>query len=176
MQLGELVIVGEVGYDVDGERVKPNAFKVTMLHEIGHAVDDKNNIMDSVMEKDGYGHWKKEKKADVQSALTDEAVRRVGPGGDVIKTEVSKAIGEALTGSSPKRPSSITSAQWSKVQEVTKIAVSITVKKTPWFSANPESVVVGDRVYVEAYADDWFSYSKAERDSGFVGKYQWRSL
>jgi len=39
----------EPPFVVDGKAYKPNAFNITMLHEIGHSIDDKHDIMDGCM-------------------------------------------------------------------------------------------------------------------------------
>jgi len=161
-------------YSVDGKKVKPNAFNVCMLHEIGHSVDDKYKIMAGLMEQASYGDWKKETKESVADALTKAALKAMGNPGDPLKGQVAGLIAAALGGKAPAQPGGCNRTQWKALQTYTDIALAIRTDNKPWFNASPGKVTVDGRVYVESYGNDWHSYAVQER-AATVRDYQWRA-
>lgn len=162
-------------YEVDGVKVKANSFNVTMLHEIGHAVDDKYKIMDGLMEAAGYGEWKKETKKSVAAEMAKAALKAMGNPDDPLKSLVEPLLLEALGGTAPTKPDSANRDQWKVLQKFATIADTIRDAKKPWFNATPAKIEVDGRVYVESYAGKWHSYKLSERAATRVNDYQWRS-
>ncbi|HET6608308.1 MAG TPA: hypothetical protein VFG62_16650 [Rhodopila sp.] len=162
-------------YEIDGKKQKPNGFNVCMLHEIGHAVDDKYGIMAGLMEKAGYGNWKTESKESVQAEFVKAALADLKNPGEPLATKVNTLIGEALGGKEASKPDEANKAQWKLLKKYTDIAFAITEKKKPWFSATPSDVVVNNRVYVQSYSAEWNSYAMSEHAGNTVRDYQWRA-
>ena len=162
-------------YKVEGKTVKPNGFNVCMLHEIGHAVDDRHKIMAGLMGAKGAGEWQVETRQSVQKALADAAVAKVGNVGDPIKIKIGELVGTALGGTDVAKPEEVTSSQWKIIRKYTTIATSITVGKKPWFTAKPSEVQVDGRVYLQSYDKEWHSYAASEAKACTLRDYQWRS-
>jgi hypothetical protein len=162
-------------YELDGKKQKPNGFNVCMLHEIGHAVDDKYSIMAGLMGTAGYGNWKKESRESVQAEFVKAALADLKNPGEPLAGKVTTLIGDALGGKEASKPTEADKAQWKVLKKYTDIAFAITEKKSPWFSASPSDVVVGTRVYVESYKNDWHSYALSEHAGNTVRSYQWRA-
>jgi hypothetical protein len=164
-------------YDIDGKQQKVNGFNVCMLHEIGHAVDDKYKVMAGVMSTAGAGQWKSEKTADVLKALTDAANVELGNAAAEVKNFAKKMIDDGLSSKDTEKPKNVTisRSQWKTMQKYTSIAKAINAKSEPWFNGEAASLAIGDRVYTDSGGQGWYSYALSERQSGSVRNYQWRS-
>jgi HAMP domain-containing protein len=166
---------GSETYKIDGKEYKANSFNVTMLHEIGHAVDDRHKIMDGLMNMGGYGKWNVEKKDGVRDIFVAEALKGMGTVSDDNKKDVVKLISDALSGTEASKPGWANRSQWAALKQYADIAVKITEAKKPWFNAAPDTVTVGGRVFVQAYGSQWYSFDPGEVQKTKVNNYQWRS-
>ena len=166
------------------ERYKVNSFNVTMLHEIGHAVDDKYGIMDGLMGNDLYGNWRSESNSSVCTAIEDAAnfeLKRftMADSVDLMESRLTEAVhtlvNEALDGKKPQKPTNFSTEEWNIVKRFPDIAYKIRESESPWFNAPPETVRIGSRVYVQSYSHEWNSYGYDKLTSQKVSKYQWRA-
>jgi uncharacterized protein YoxC len=164
-------------YKLDGETHKPNMFNVTMLHEIGHAVDDKYSIMGGVMDTAGYGQWRPESRESVLAVFTNAALDALGDLEQPIKTAVGQAIGQALDGKDVTQPEGLNRRQRGVLARYTTIADTIRDKNQPYFNTRITESAIGGRVYLQAYASSnrWFSYAVSDYGTQKVNDYQWRA-
>ena len=181
-------------YDpITGEPAETNAFNICMLHEIGHSIDDKMDIMPGVAGP-GYGDWIKENEnsvLDVYKAAAMAELRAAGIGdgaglegavGDVIRqglasdreTDPSEYVKAQGRGDDPcAKPAALQNAQWAIVKKYVFKAFKVS-SKLQW-TLEPEEITMGDRFYVHTPNDGWYSYASSERDAITVRNYQWCS-
>ncbi|MBQ0942640.1 hypothetical protein KAK07_04770 [Ideonella sp. 4Y16] len=167
---------GEETYTVDGKALPANSFDVTMLHEMGHALDDEKKIMDRFQGLDGCGGWVKESLASVVAAMLKE-FKGSGPAGATLSDAVvESAIKQVLKGSTSLAvPQGVDATEWNALLSG---FLSPTVRPSceaaePWF--NPPPALADGRCYIESYSNDWWSYRHASVAATKVNKYQWRS-
>jgi hypothetical protein len=165
---------GVYAYELNGKPASANSFNVTTLHEIGHAVDQKNSIMTSPAQSGaGYGGWVNEGLDKVVTALLVE-LKKAGPFSpkatdDLLKT----ALQTALSAGTTVQPATIENDDWGKISPwLTSHCLPIRDAGSPYASNSP--VAAGDRVYTESQGT-WYSYALASRASTRVNNYQWRS-
>ena len=91
-----------------------NDFKVTTLHEIGHSIDDKQNIMKSNMGNAGCGKWQSESIAKITAAYLPELRKAAAVPVDLPDRLVSSLITGALLGNVAK-PGIVTDADWARI-------------------------------------------------------------
>lgn len=163
-------------YTPGGRNDKVNAFNVCMLHEIGHAVDDKYKLMDGVMEQAGYGDWKSESWASVLDVFVQAALAELGEGLSVeLQGSVRTLINGALRGTAPTRPEGTSRSQWKTIQKHTTRALAVRESENPWFDPKVNAAAIDGRVYLESYKGKWHSYAVSERQADSVRDYQWRA-
>lgn len=162
-------------YEIGGKTVKLNEFNAMMLHEIGHAVDDKFKIMSALGKTAGFGLWNDETLDSVVDAITTEAVGKMGKVSDQLRTDARAAIRAAHLGNDPVKPQGCGPLQWRTLKKYTDIAKAVSFKADPWFNASPSAVKIGKRVYLQAYESTWCSYDVGERAKIEVRNYQWRA-
>lgn len=176
----------------DGKPLSPAPAKLDALtlHEIGHAVDEKQSYMDDHYEDSKHGGWREEKFDDVVKAHGDQGfyAHFLGKGTkqstQAAKYDDLKALLEHClqNGKPPDRPKDAHAKfgalfdAWDQivVHKAVKSCLAIGVDQSPWYKADPAAIAVGKRVYQEAYPDQWVSYELAARGGSFVSKYQWR--
>ncbi len=173
---GYMVKYKEPPFKVNGKAYMPNAFNITMLHEVGHSIDDKYSIMDPVEGTGGYGQWKEEEQADIlklcTKAITDEM--------ESFNPTQEKSISDALNGvfvggKLPKRPDNIDRKDWKNVEAMAKTITASGADAEPWYKPN-KALKFGGRIYQEAYGGRWVSYAEGDRTGGpTVSSYQWRA-
>jgi hypothetical protein len=162
-------------YEIDGKVLDANSFDVTTLHEIGHAVDAKHGIMtnSSNYTKAGCGGWDVESVDKITIVYLAEMKKTAGLSKGVDEAALTTAISAALSSGSTAKPDAIAQADWVKALKfLTEKCLAIRAANSPWFK---NQVIVGGRVYQEAYGGRWYSYSSAARESTKVNKYQWRA-
>lgn len=164
-------------YKLGGETHTPNMFNVTMLHEIGHAVDDQYSIMGGVMDTAGYGQWRPESRESVLAVITSAALDALGDLEQPTKTAVGLAIGQALDGKDVTQPEGLNRRQRGVLARYTTIADTIRDKNQPYFNSRITDSAIGGRVYLQAYASSnrWYSYAVSEYGTQKVNDYQWRA-
>jgi len=170
-----------------GKVVTTSYFDFTTLHEIGHAVDDRIKFMNSRMEKDGFGKWKKETFDSVLNSFLPGLVTDCTGGTKKATADDLKAmLTDLLKAGDCAKPANATGklgslfAEWDQIQNhavVAKCKQGIYTKAKPWNKgkAHADAVELNGRVYQEAYDNDWYSYAHADRASTGVTKYQWRA-
>ncbi len=166
----------EPPFVVDGKEYAPNAFKVTMLHEIGHSIDDRHDIMDGYQANAGYGQWTDETATSVTDACCNQLA------GDLKVTDTDKiaairsCIDLAVTKEAPKkRPDALSDTEWKGVQTYCKTVALSRSDKEPWYKWK-KAINIGGRIYQEAYDGRWVSYMAADRTTALtVSSYQWRA-
>ncbi|MEO7057654.1 MAG: hypothetical protein ABI281_07525 [Caldimonas sp.] len=169
---GEVVPAGQA-VDKNCEPVNPKVkagyFDFATLHEVGHAVDDKKNIMAGGRNKDA--GWLDHSAADIAAIAAphlkyDAAYIQAMMESKANKPPVKK----------PPLPAGRNAAEWDLQRRIAEDWVT-GVRTTAglwWHAADCKVRSIGDRVYQEAYAGEWVSYKLAARAQGVTG-YQFRS-
>jgi hypothetical protein len=164
----------------NGSTVKVNGFNVTMLHEIGHALDDKHQIMNGVMNTKGYGGWRKETRSSTLDAYNTVTLSEMRDAGDLgVDTEA--AVREALTaalknGEKPSKIADTSNGQHNVLKKYCGWLASIRVKAKPYFNSKLGDYAIDGRVYIESYGEDFHSFDEGERTKAItVRDYQWRA-
>jgi hypothetical protein len=154
-------------YVLNGSSSKLNTFNVTVLHEVGHSVDDKAGIMAHPGGAD-FGGWEIDLKIGyVADAYWESIKAKIG---NDKKDVMVAAITEALGGKDPVRPAEVGDDLWRLAEPTLKICKEIAADKEPWVKARP----VADRCFFQDKGV-WRSYSLAARNALTVREYQWRS-
>ena len=167
-------------YTPNGRRTPVNGFNVSMLHEIGHSVDDKFTIMDTVMDTAGYGQWHKEDYASVLEVYTKAAIADMRSEGSLEST-VEDAVENAMrgafsSGAQPDKLEDTTDNQHKALLKYTAWAADIRVDAKPWFNAKITTYIIDGRIYLQSYKHEWNSYAASERTrTTTVRNYQWRA-
>lgn len=166
-------------YTPDGRKQKVNAFNVCMLHEIGHSIDDKYDIMDGLMETQGYGSWRLESRDSVLDAFTAAALVAMRAAADLSHDHdatVRDALYKALTsGTVPERIDGTSKAQHKALVKLAGWAGKIRASEKPWFNGSITSMAINGRVFLQSYSNKWSSYAVSERQRASVRDYQWRA-
>ena len=148
-----------------------NGFNVSMLHEIGHAVDDKYGVMKRNGSSKKYGGWK-EYGGDV-GEIADKAAKHFKYDKSYIASYLSKPGGNYPK---PEPAGGAEADEWDQRRlEAEAWCDSIRSGNTIWYSATEtKRLQIGGRVYQEAYSGKWVSYEFAARSQGVRG-YQFRA-
>ena len=163
-------------YQVGGKPLQVNGFNVCMLHEIGHAVDDKHRVMAGVMEAAGAGSWKSEKHDDVRAAIVTALLGEMKNPSQAVQDFARRMIGEAMENKETAKPKDVTigRSEWKTLEKYATKTRSMTNAAEPWFSSDAAARAIGGRVYTQNNSS-WYSYSLSERQANGVRNYQWRS-
>ena len=166
---------GKENYQIDGKVIPANSFDVTTLHEIGHSVDEKNSIMSTNQSKAGCGGWNSETVDTVATAFLGELKKTLKLKTKLADAVLTDVITKALGAGTTDQPGTITNFDdWKKILDfLVDKCLKIRSDADPWFES--KQVVVGDRVYQEAYGGEWWSYDFKARATTKVNNYQWRS-
>jgi len=159
---------------------KVNYFKATTLHEIGHAVDDKNKVMK--MDDDAFGGWRKVTIPDVATALYEKDFKGFVGTGKGKKEDAMELITALLQKGVCADPPSATGklgslhGEWATIKSGAGWANCLKVRNPtgndqPW--QTPVECTDG-YAYHEAYAGTWYRYKHSERKKG-ISEYQWRA-
>lgn len=145
------------------------AFNYTTLHEVGHAVDNKNGFMKSKEGNTAFGGWKTYGKDPSEPAKA--AAKEFGYN--------EKYIAQFLTGSKPKPPDppkGTTPEDWERLRaRVEDWCNGILVDASLWYDGSATAKrAIGKRVYQQSYSWQWVSYDLGERGKGITG-YQFRA-
>lgn len=159
---------------VEGERVVMNAFNQTMLHEIGHAVDDNYNIM-AKGSGPGFADWQTHGSDDsVLSVFVSTALGRILDADDLTKEQVTEIVTAAFADTKPSRPHGLSDEAWAVAKSTaTKVRNSLSGKK-PWYNAKAAEIAVGGRVYHQV-GNLWSSFLLSARKPTYVSNYQWKA-
>ncbi len=168
------------GLDPDCQRrpgaKKPPYFSFTTLHEIGHAVDEKSQVMNSKMAKPSFGGWIDHKED--CSTIADIAAAHFGF--DSKQIEAWLRDDELDEDDAPQAPEDKTeAAKWRKTRDKTLdwcLAVKMTGEDDGLFNRGSKArkYAIGGRVYQEAYSGKWVSYDVGARRQAITG-YQFRA-
>jgi hypothetical protein len=170
-----MIKYGEKPFTVDGKEYKPNHFKITMLHEIGHSVDDKHNIFTPLQGASGFGQWNTETAASVIDACTNDIVAKLKVTDQKKKDAIKACVQASVQGEAPKKKPDDLGDEWKGVEAWCKTIALSRDSKEPWYKPQ-KAINIGPRVYHESYSGDWVSYAAADRTAGStVSSYQWRA-
>ncbi len=163
---------GQEDYEIDGEVIPANSFNVTTLHEIGHSIDEKENIMKTHMGKAGCGNWVSETPATITDVYVPALRGDLSIPDEITDEELSGVVMNAL-GGKVTQPKKMKKAEWDKIKPwLDANCLTIRSGASPW---DNDPVVVNGRVYQEAYGGEWWSYDPAAKGTTKVNDYQWRS-
>ena len=152
----------------------------TVLHEVGHAVDDLKKYMEGKKENATFGGWKKVSIGDVADAFgTERDFYKTYAKGGVTQDVLKGLLISWLQGHDPAQPPSISAKAWSSITKDKVVAACKAARseETPWYKGKKgaETLKAGAYVYQESYAGDWQRYSFAARAATGVSEYQWRA-
>ena len=155
----------------DSEVPVPEYFDWTTLHEVAHAIDDKQHFMDHRAGDSAFGGWQAHGSdvAPVAKAIA-QACKITGQAGEAYLAAY------LVKANSPKPAAPAGRADWADaVKQAEAWCDAIRVDKQLWESGSGASGHVADgRVYHEAYGGTWVSYEIAARTKGITG-YQFRA-
>ncbi len=163
---------GEEDYEIDGKVIPANSFNVTALHEIGHAIDDKDSIMKTHMGKAGCGGWQSETPATITDAYVPVLRSDLSLPTEISDEQLSGVVMNAL-GGKLTQPKKMKKDAWDTIKPWLEANCEpIRSDNSPWDNA---PIVINGRVYQEAYGGEWWSYDPAAKGTTKVNDYQWRS-
>jgi hypothetical protein len=140
---------------------------ITVLHELGHSVDERWGIMGGDIGKDSYGGWRSVGRgtfADVGAELAGHYLGSGAAGGASKDSLTSAIVAVLMKASNIQRPADMTDdAAWKAFE------------KFLGRCANFKEASFDGRGYALPFGVDhgWHSYSRAVRDSTQVTNYQW---
>lgn len=163
----------EYTYEVNGRKVaqKLDTFSAVTVHEVGHSIDDKANVM-AHPEDESYGGWNTNETIDSVADAYSKALEAKFKGAEAtpFSTQLRNAIRSALDGQESKKPDEIPSSVWKIAQSTLETCRKLAADTKPWRSVLP----VGERVFHKDN-NSWLSYSLKARQKFTVRDYQWRS-
>ncbi|MDA8250853.1 MAG: hypothetical protein M0Z28_17015 [Rhodospirillales bacterium] len=162
----------EEAYTVDGKKVQVNSFNVTTLHEIGHSVDNKFNVMGANRGKSGCGGWETHTTAEVARIFLDGFKSNPGLPDGVDENVVLRLVTRVLTEEKITWPAKTANEVKDALRPLLNRCISVTAGKQPWWNG---PVAVGPRAYSESSKGVWYSYLTASRASTYTNSYQWRA-
>lgn len=149
-----------------------NLFNMTVLHEVGHAVDDRLGFMAGKEGQAAFGGWKT--YTDLGTIADDVATT---------KKYDKNYVFQVLNGYTPEpapMPNGYSGGEkaWNKAKDAVDAWYKLTSDKGGkkiWYSySDSKQAAIGTTVYQEAYPKQWVSYLLAERSKGITA-YQWRA-
>jgi chemotaxis protein histidine kinase CheA len=161
-------------YQIGDTEIDANSFNVTTLHEIGHAVDGNNTVMDTHMGTAGCGDWNKETTAGVVAACLAEIKKLSGLTKTLDENAVTAAITKAVTERKVERPDDIKDdGDWTKIEKWLK-DYAVAAQDQRYYKPSP--IVIGTRAFtMDVDTEQWWSYGPDERKANGVNNYQWRT-
>ena len=155
----------------DSEVPVPKYFDWTTLHEVGHAIDDKQHFMDRRAGNAAFGAWQRHGRdvAPVAKAVAS-ACKIAGAAAEAY-------VSAYLVGAkSPPPAAPAGRVDWADAVKAAEAwCDAIRVGKELWESGSgAHDHAVDGRVYHEAYGGVWVSYDLAARTKGITG-YQFRA-
>lgn len=159
-------------------KVPANGFSISVLHELGHSVDERFGVMDANQAKSNAGGWRRETLQSTAKAFAGQfkagdgsRMRKPLSDGDLQKATES-ALGGAVT-----RPDGLSDADWTLLEAYLNLCATRGDPDANWPWASPHDI--NGRSYHEAYAYGggvWWSYETAQRAKAVtVRDYQWRA-
>ncbi|WP_077035577.1 hypothetical protein [Pelomonas sp. KK5] len=146
-----------------------NLFNMTMLHEVGHAVDDRLGFMASRTGQAAFGGWVQ--YTDLKPIANAVATEKKYDAGYVLQ------LMNGYTPEIPPMPGGYAGGEdkWKKAKEAVDTWHTAATTGEIWYSfADSKAASIAGVVYQEAYKNKWVSYVLAERSKGVTG-YQWRA-
>jgi hypothetical protein len=147
---------------------RPNGFRITVLHELGHSVDKRYSVMKTGDE--AYGGWAKVDGGALVTRLAAPFIAKLK--GVLDETIITDAVHSAVfKGAVGTAPPDADAAAWSEISKFLGPWAAMRSSGAPW--ASPR-LSLGDRGYVwSSNYGTWYSYSKAARDKLEATSYQW---
>lgn len=177
-KVGELPAIDPSSEYAPANTTKVHSFDIAVLHEVGHAVDDSVGFMMQNLKKAEYGNW--EYHGGNIEPIAKLVAKKYG-----VENLFEEEIADLMRKKNIDWPAQDTLVD-SKGSDITGIQAKILeikvwygkVKKSGgiwWNHQNCNDCKLGnERVYFEAYDDQWVSYPFSERAKGITG-YQFRA-
>ncbi|TNF35058.1 MAG: hypothetical protein EP329_06610 [Deltaproteobacteria bacterium] len=161
---------------------RQNLFSHTVLHEVGHAVDEQLKVMNGHMGDPLFGSWQAVSKSwnNFSYAIRDD---HVTAGGNRAEAEYVRdigkkvAAGEASLGAAKKATDKGPGGKKLDTAGVKGHPIFVALEeskkgKIPW---NNRPTAVNGRIYHQAYDTEFVSYDATLRSGLEISKYQWRA-
>ncbi len=163
---------------VPADNSKAVYFDWATLHEVGHAVDDKNGVMKGKASTADYGGW--EEYGNTPTKVAEAVCKHFN-----FDTAAGQAYAMALLKGNNNPPSPDDPADWKagtadlpdwhgRRDKVKAWVTAINGENLWWNGGECQKRAIGNRVYQKAYGSEWNSYLLAARAKGIAG-YQFRS-
>ncbi len=147
-------------------------FNWATLHEVGHAVDDKNGYMRGHASNPDHGGWKEFDQPVEVAKVACKHFDLDTPAGIAYATAL---LNGNSNPDSPDKPDDVDLADWHRRRDKVKEWVTAINGENLWWSGGESAKrAIGDRVYQKAYSGQWNSYALAARTKGISG-YQFRA-
>ncbi|GGH25039.1 hypothetical protein SAMN05444007_103302 [Cribrihabitans marinus] len=147
-------------------------FSWNTLHEVGHAVDDKNGFMDKNGSGAAYGGWT------MHMRDTHTIAKAVAPHFKYDETYIGQILSRNASPPVPPKPETekCSDEEWDSRRVAFEAWAKLTeTGNKPWTAnATAEKLAIGGMVYQESYGNKWTSYQLAARKKGMTG-YQFRA-
>jgi hypothetical protein len=151
---------------------KENTFAITVLHELGHSVDMRWNLMPGIQSDAKCGGWIAHGWDDIATQLIadfKQSHARV----PVTDAQVHDAAQAALIhGEAAPAPEGVDPAVWADVSQHFQPWADMHSRKYPW-AGDPISYKSRSYVFGKWAGAQWFSYLPAERAKMHITDYQW---
>ena len=146
----------------DKPKEKPNAFKITVLHELGHSVDKRWNIMDTYGDQKGCGGWQSHGSKSLAAQLAAAA-----PANGLPASTVLEVVSAALADGKQAAPDGV--GKDSLTGLYAYLAPWIAMRNSSNFT--PTQAMKGREYFYRGGA--WRSYLSSEHAALKVTDYQW---
>ncbi|HKM64019.1 MAG TPA: hypothetical protein VJY39_16160 [Acidisphaera sp.] len=150
-------------------------FEFANVHETGHSVDDRLGFMSGRLGQAAFGGW-----ALYGGDLGPIADAVAGKYGAAFADQLKPFVIDLMTGNQPDNPKATDPTKQAALNDACqKIRddwfKNANVKGECWWDQGKcTKITIGDKIYHEAYAGTWVSYTAAERSKGITG-YQFRA-
>jgi hypothetical protein len=151
----------------------------TILHEVGHAVDEQLGIMNTNMGKPEFGGWHDYGAATLPVAAEMIAERQTmaapiaGPDVPAMTAAVSAVVGKASLKTALKA-NNVERYKEDPIFKAVEDGIHLGLMGSRHSRPNKAPNQFGARVFHKAYSQNWVSYTAAARDEG-VSEYQFRA-
>ncbi len=163
----------EYAYEANGRKVtqKLDTFSAVTLHEVGHSIDDRANVM-AHPQDESYGGWNTDETLDTVTDAYFKALEGKFKAGEAnpFSNQLKGAIKSALGGQEITKPDDVPKKIWNDAQDMLKTCRKLAADTKPWRTVLP----IGERVFHKDNGS-WLSYSLKARQTFTVRDYQWRS-
>jgi hypothetical protein len=152
-------------------------FSVTTLHELGHSVDDRFQVMATYQGRESCGGWVAQKIADVAAVYAGDFQAKDGKTVAIDDKSLRQFIESALGTGKGAKPADVSDDDWKALApQLAALEARCASRRSdasqwPWSAPYD----IGGFSYHEAYPNQWWRYVTGKRQGVTVRDYQWRA-